>query len=89
MKTLFENLVAAGARVSNCPNGTAVELCGHLWVFTETQKELWGEDGFTYMSTPFSTKLPVVLVEEVNEGTHIVLQHRIPTDGKKKYKVFC
>ena len=92
MNTFFDNLIAAGAKHYSCTNGTAVELCGHYWVFTDTTEpiSLWGDGNAGYVSVPFSVKRPVVLVEKesVAWGKYKVLQHTIPMDGSR-YKVFC
>lgn len=92
MNTFFNNLVAAGATVKKCANGTSVELLGHAWVFTDSKEPLplYGDGNGGYVSVPFSTKTPVVIVEResIACGRHKVLQYRIPLDGSK-YRVFC
>jgi hypothetical protein len=92
MNTFFNNLVAAGATVKRCANGTSAELLGHFWVFTDTKEsvDLYGDGNGVYVSVPMSTKRPVVLVEKesVAWGRYKVLQYQIPLDGSK-YKVFC
>jgi hypothetical protein len=92
MNTFFNNLVAAGATVKKCANGISVELCNHLWVFTDTQGpvDLYGDSNGGYISVPMHVKKPVVLVEKesIAWGKYKALQHTIPLDGSK-YKVFC
>jgi hypothetical protein len=92
MNTFFNNLVAAGATVKKCANGTSVELLGHFWVFTDTKESvgLYGDGNGVYVSVPMSTKRPVVLVEKesVAWGRYKILQYQIPLDGSK-YRVFC
>lgn len=89
MNTFFENLKAAGAEIKPVCNGLSVSLCGHSWIFTKEKEELGFIPGA--VSTPFSYKAPVVLVE-AGEGLYgkkwYKFQHTIPLDGSK-YKVFC
>lgn len=90
MNTFFNNLVAAGAKVRQVANGTAVELLGHYFIFTEEEMGLWGFGEIGIVSIPFSTKKPVVIVEKesVVWGKYPDLQYTIPMDGSK-YKVYC
>lgn len=90
MNTFFNNLIAAGAIVKQVPNGTAVELLGHYFIFTEEKMGLWGDGAIGIVSIPFSAKKPVVIVEKesVAWGKYRDLQYTIPLDGSR-YKVYC